>query len=69
MTGVYYLLLLFPALLWIGAIWCTHLMLYTLPFRSGRIELMKMLLLAWWDAAFAIWMYWVGLAQIGRAHV
>ena len=62
-AGVYYLLLLFPALLWIGAIWCTHLMLYTLPFRSGRIELMKMLLLAWWDAAFAIWMYWVGLAR------
>ena len=22
-----------------------------------------MLLLAWWDTAFAIWMYWVGLAR------
>jgi len=62
-AGVYYLLLLFPLLLWIGAIWCTHLTLYTLPFRSGRIELMKLLLLAWWDAAFAVWMYWVGLAR------
>lgn len=63
LAGMYYLLLLFPVLLWIGAVWCTHLTLYTLPFRSGRIELMKLLLLAWWDTAFAIWMYWVGLAR------
>jgi hypothetical protein len=54
---------LFPVLLWIGALWCTHLTLYTLPFRSGRIELLRMLLLAWWDTAFAIWMYWVGLGR------
>jgi len=39
LSGVYYLLLLFPVLLWIGAVWCTHLTPYTLPFRSGRIEL------------------------------
>jgi hypothetical protein len=63
LAGVYYLLLLFPVLLWIGAVWCTHFTLYTLPVRSGRIELMKMLLLAWWDTAFAIWMYWIGLAR------
>lgn len=63
LAGIYYLLLLFPILLWIGAVWSTHLTLYTLPFRSGRIELLKMLLLAWWDAAFAIWMYWVGLGR------
>jgi hypothetical protein len=64
LAGIYYLLLLFPVLLWIGAVWCTHLTLYTLPFRSGRIELMRMLLLAWWDTAFAIWMYWIGLARV-----
>jgi hypothetical protein len=63
LAGIYYLLLLFPVLLWIGAVWCTHLTLYTLPFRSGRIEILRMLLLAWWDSAFAIWMYWVGLAR------
>ena len=63
LAGLYYLLLLFPVLLWIGAVWCTHLTIYTLPFRSGRIELVRMLLLAWWDTAFAIWMYWVGLAR------
>jgi hypothetical protein len=63
LAGIYYFLLLFPALLWIGAVWCTHLTLYTLPFRSGRIELLKTLLLAWWDMAFSIWMYWVGLAR------
>jgi hypothetical protein len=64
LAGIYYLLLLFPALLWIGAVWCTHLTLYTLPFRSGRIELLKTLLLAWWDMAVCIWMYWVGLARL-----
>ena len=63
LAGIYYLLLLFPALLWIGAVWCTHLTLYTLPFRSGRIELLKTLLLAWWDMAVCMWMYWVGLAR------
>jgi hypothetical protein len=63
LAGIYYLLLLFPVLLWIGAVWCTHLTLYTLPFRSGRIELLRMLLLAWWDTAFAIWMYWVGVGR------
>ena len=38
LAGLYYVLLLFPVLLWIGAVWCTHLTVYTLPFRSGRIE-------------------------------
>ncbi len=63
LAGLYLLLLLFPVLLWIGGVWCTHLTMYTLPFRSGRIELLKMLLLAWWDSAFSIWMYWAGLAR------
>ena len=27
LAGIYYLLLLFPVLLWIGAVWCTHLTL------------------------------------------
>lgn len=60
---VYYLLLLFPLMLWIGAVWCTQLSIYTLPFRSGRVEFIKLMLLAWWDAALAVWMYWVGLAR------
>jgi hypothetical protein len=63
LVGLYLLLLLFPVLLWLGGVWCTHLTIYTLPFRSGRIELLKMLLLAWWDGAFSIWMYWAGLAR------
>lgn len=62
-AGGYYLFLLFPILLWIGAVWCTQLSIYTLPFRSGRIDLVKLMLLAWWDAALAVWMYWVGLAR------
>lgn len=56
--------LLFPLLLWIAAIWCTHLSLYTLPFRSGRLAFISMMLLAWWDAARAVWLYWIGLFRV-----
>jgi len=59
-----YLLLLFPALLVVGAIWCTQLSLYTLPFRSGRVAFLKALLIAWWDAGRAVWLYWVGLFRV-----
>jgi hypothetical protein len=58
-----YLLLLFPTMLAIGGIWCTMLSVYTVPFRSGRVDLLKMLLLAWWDSALATWTYWVGLGR------
>jgi len=62
-AGAYFILLLFPVLLWVGGVWCTQLALYTVPFRSGRIEFIKLILLAWWDAALAVWTYWVGLAR------
>lgn len=58
------LLMAFPALLVVGAVWCTQLSIYTLPFRSGRIRFISMILLAWWDAARAIWLYWVGLFRV-----
>ncbi len=54
-------LLLFPVLLWVAAIWCTQLSIYTLPFRSRRLDFFSTMLLAWWDAARAVWLYWVGL--------
>ncbi len=62
-AAMYYLLLLFPTLLAISALWCTQLSLYTIPFRSGRLDFIKMMLLAWWDAALAVWMFWTGLAR------
>ena len=62
-TVASYLLLLFPTLLAISGIWCTMLSVYTVPFRSGRVDLLKMLLLAWWDSALASWTYWVGLGR------
>lgn len=57
--------LLFPALLGLAAAWCTGLAVYTLPFRSRRAEFVSTLLLTWWDAARAAWMYWVGLVRLG----
>jgi hypothetical protein len=61
--------LLFPALLAIAAAWCTGLAVYTLPFRSRRGEFVSTLLLTWWDAARAVWMYWVGTIRLGAVVV
>lgn len=55
--------LLFPAVLALAAIWCTHLSLYTLPFRAQRRAFLSTLLVAWWDAARMIWLYWVGTVR------
>ncbi|MBI4161430.1 MAG: hypothetical protein HY509_03175 [Acidobacteria bacterium] len=59
-----FLFLLFPLLLFVCAVWCTQLSLYTVPFRSGRIRFATSLLVAWWDAARAVWCFWVGLFRI-----
>ena len=58
-----FLFLLFPLLLFVCAIWCTQLSLYTLPFRSGRIKFASAMLVAWWDGARAVWLFWVGLIR------
>ena len=59
-----YLFLLFPLLLLLGALWCTQLSLYTIPFRSKRINFITTLLLAWWDGVRAVWLFWVGLFRL-----
>jgi hypothetical protein len=58
-----YVLLLLPALLGVAALWCTQLSIYTLPFRSARVYFASAMLLAWWDAARATWLYWIGLVR------
>ena len=58
-----YVFLLFPMILVMVAIWCTQLAIYTVPFRTGRSRFVSAVLLAWWDAAFAAWLYWVGLVR------
>ena len=60
---------LFPVLLWTAAIWITQLSIYTLPFRSRRLSFFTMILLAWWDAARAVWLYWVGLFRVAVVAV
>jgi hypothetical protein len=64
MAAVKYVLLLFPAALGLAAIWCTQLSIYTIPFRSARLQFVSALLLAWWDAARAVWLYWMGLVRL-----
>jgi hypothetical protein len=64
-----YVLLLFPAALGLAAIWCTQLSIYTLPFRTGRLQFASALLLTWWDAARAVWLYWMGLVRLGAVVI
>ncbi|NIR46746.1 MAG: hypothetical protein GWN51_18915, partial [Gemmatimonadetes bacterium] len=42
-----WLLLLLPALLLVVAMWTTMLSVYTLPFRSGRVEYVRTIALSW----------------------
>ena len=64
-----FIFLFFPVLLWIAAMWCTQLSIYTIPFRSGRLKFFSMMLMAWWDAARAVWLYWVGIFRISVVGV
>jgi hypothetical protein len=64
-----YVFLLFPALLGLAALWCTQLSIYTMPFRSARGHFVSALLLTWWDAARAVWLYWTGLVRCAAVVV
>ncbi len=64
-----YVLLLFPVLLFVAAIWTTQISLYTIPFRSKRIIFVQKMLFAWWDAARATLLYWVGLFRFAVVTV
>src|SRR4030095_16023789 len=59
-----YIFLLFPVFLGVVAVWSTTLALYTLPFRAGRTRFVSLILLAWWDAALSVWLYWVGMVRV-----
>lgn len=64
-----YVFVLFPVLLGLAAVWCTGLAVYTVPFRSRRIDFISTLLMTWWDAARAAWMYWVGVMRMGAVVI
>ncbi len=64
-----YVFVLFPVLLGLAAVWCTGLAVYTVPFRSRRINFISTLLMTWWDAARAAWMYWVGVLRMGAVVI
>ena len=59
-----YVFLLCPALLGVAALWMTLLSLYTLPFRRYRLRFISLMLLAWWDAARAVTLFWAGAARV-----
>ena len=59
-----YVFLLAPALLGIGAVWITLFSLYTLPYRRSRLRFVSLMLLAWWDAARAVTLFWAGVVRV-----
>lgn len=59
-----FVFLLFPLLLWLAGMWSTQLAIYTVPFRSHRVSFFSTLVLAWWDGARAVWLYWTGLFRL-----
>jgi hypothetical protein len=69
MAALKYVFLLFPVLLGVIAVWSTGLSVYTLPFRSSRTRFISLVLLAWWDAALAVWLYWVGMVRVAGVVV
>jgi hypothetical protein len=64
-----YVFAFFPVLLGVAALWCTQLSLYTLPFREARGRFVSLMLLAWWDVARAVWLYWVGIVRLAGVAV
>ncbi len=64
-----FVFLMFPLLLFVAAMWCTMLSAYTVPFRSNRIGFTATMLVAWWDAARAVWQYWVGFLRLALVTV
>jgi hypothetical protein len=68
-TAAKYVFLAFPALLGVAAVWVTLLSLYTLPFRRYRLRFVSMMLLAWWDAARAVTLYWGGVVRVAAIAV
>jgi hypothetical protein len=69
LTTAKLIFLLLPALLGVAATWITLVSLYTLPFRSGRVRFVSMMLLAWWDAARAVCLYWIGIVRVAAVMV
>src|SRR5262249_50646013 len=45
------------------------LSIYTFPFRRSRTRFVSLILLAWWDAALAVWLYWVGMVRVAGVIV
>jgi hypothetical protein len=68
-TAAKYVFLACPALLGVAALWITLLSLYTLPFRRSRLRFVSLMLLAWWDAARAVTLFWAGIARVAAVVV
>jgi hypothetical protein len=69
MVAARHLFLAAPALLGVAAVWITLLSLYTLPFRRYRLRFVSLMLLAWWDAARAVTLFWAGVVRVAAVLV
>lgn len=58
------IVLLLPVLLFLTGLWITSLSVYTILFRSKRINYLGTLTLAWWDILTSIWSFWLGIIRL-----
>ena len=59
-TVLKWIFFLLPSLMFIVAVWCSMLSVYTYPFRRNRNVFISTLFITWWDSLRACWLFWVG---------
>ncbi|OVE75780.1 hypothetical protein BVX98_06905 [bacterium F11] len=52
-----------PALAVIVGLWCTMLSVYTILFRSQRIQFIGAIMVSWWDILRCTWYFWAGMGK------
>lgn len=48
---------LLPALAVVVGLWCTMLSVYTILFRTNRVQVMTALFVSWWDVLRSMWFF------------
>jgi len=55
--------LVFPVISIIVGFWCSMLAVYTLAFRSNRVQFISSFLVCWWDVVRCAWLFWAGMGK------
>src|SRR2546422_172701 len=55
--------LLLPVICTVVGLWCSMISLYSLVFRPYRVKFITSILILWWDAVRAVWLFWAGMLR------